>query len=106
MKPPGSYKLAGRPRPEFSMLDPLSVGLGRGQKIIESLRSEIVDGLAGPPQHLTIRRVFRTPREIYRVELEVPEMSYSRTTLLDRDSLEDLLASEEVRDLLVDRMSG
>jgi hypothetical protein len=106
MKPPGSYKLAGRTRPEFSYLDPLGAGLGRGQKIIESLRSEIMDGLEGPTQHLRIRRVFRTPREIYRVELEVPEMSYSRTTLLDRDSLEDLLASDEVRDLLVDQMNG
>jgi hypothetical protein len=102
MKPPGTYKLAGRTRPEFSYLDPLSLGLDRGQKIIDSLRSQIMEGLAGPQQFLRIRQVFRTPREIYRIELEVPEMSYLRTTLLDRDSLEDLLATDEVRDLLVD----
>lgn len=96
MSRPGSYKISRRAAPLPTVLDPL----GRGQRIVESLRSEILGGLEGAEPRLSIRQVFRTPREIFRVELEVPELSYQRTTLLDRDALEDLLESREVRDLL------
>jgi hypothetical protein len=42
--------------------------------------------------------VFKTPREIYRLELELPEFGYQRTTLLDREALEELLEADDVRE--------
>ena len=66
----------------------------RAQRILDSLRSEIVEGGG----QLRIRQVFETPREIYRVELELPDMGYLRTTLLDRDALESLLEGAGVQE--------
>ena len=67
----------------------------RTQRILDSLRTEILETTS--PQHLRIRRILQSPRELYRLELEVPQMGYQRTTLLDRDALEDLLATDDVR---------
>jgi hypothetical protein len=67
----------------------------RVRRILDSLRSEIV-GAGGTPS-LRIRRIFQTPREIYRLELALPELGYQRTTLLDRDALEELLEADDVR---------
>jgi hypothetical protein len=67
----------------------------RARRILESIRNEIVEGGAG--QSLRIRQIFRSPREIYRLELELPQLGYQRTTLLDRDALEELLEADEVR---------
>lgn len=67
----------------------------RIERLLESLREEILAGGGG--LHLRIRQVFRTPREIYRVELELPDHSYQRTTFLERDALESLLAEDDVR---------
>ena len=67
----------------------------RVQRILESLRNEIVEGGGG--QSLRIRQVFRAPREIYRLEFELPELGYQRMTLLDRDALEELLEADDVR---------
>jgi hypothetical protein len=50
--------------------------------------------------NLRIRRVFRTPREIYRLEFNIPDREYQRTTLLDRDALEELLEVDEVRAII------
>jgi hypothetical protein len=68
------------------------------QRIVDSLRAQIAEGGAG--QSLRIRQVFQTPREIYRLELDLPELGYQRTTLLERDALEELLMAEEVRDMV------
>lgn len=76
-------------------LGPLLASDARSQRILESLRNEIVDGGGG--QNLRIRLVFREPREIFRLELELPSLGYQRTTLLDREALEQLLESDEVR---------
>jgi len=67
----------------------------RVRRILDSLRNEIV-GAGGAPS-LRIRQVFETPREIYRLELELPELGYQRTTLLDREALEELLEADDVR---------
>ena len=93
MKPPGSFKIANR----RSRLDGV-VGCGelRAQRIVDSLRVQIAEG--GPGQRLRIRQVFRQPREIYRLELDLPELGFQRTTLLDREALEELLAADEVRE--------
>ena len=92
MKSRGAYKIASRHRAFEDYLDATQRSERRVQRIIESLRSEIVGG-----SQLRIRRVFQNPREIYRLELELPELGYQRTTLLDRDALEELLAADDVR---------
>ncbi len=95
MKPHGTFKIANRSSAFDAYLDPLTRSDMRARRILESIRNEIVEGGAG--QSLRIRQVFRSPREIYRLELELPELGYQRTTLLDRDALEELLEADEVR---------
>ncbi len=95
MKPPGSYKLARRCRRAPSLLDQIAPGEGRAQRIVDSLREQISEGGTA---NLRIRRIFETPREIFRVEIDLPDMKYQRTTLLDRDALEELLETDEVRE--------
>jgi len=96
MRPPGAFKIR-RGRPFGSLIDPTGRD-DRGQRIIDSLRAQILE--AGPARTLRIRRVLQRPREIFRLELELPDLGYQRTTLLDRDALEDLLATDDVRTLV------
>jgi len=96
MRPPGSYKIASRQRSYEDFAEPELRSERRARKLIDSLRTQIVEGEHG----LRIRRVFTTPREVFRLELELPELGYQRTTLLDRDTLEELLAIDEVRAVL------
>jgi hypothetical protein len=97
MKPSGTYKLTYRRRSVAeAAFDPIAIGLGRCQRIVDSLRFQILHG--GPEQSLRIRQIFSGPREIYRVEISEPELRCSRTTLLDRDALEDLLETDGVRE--------
>jgi hypothetical protein len=98
MKPRGTYKIAKRGPALDTLLDPILRSEMRSQRILRSLRDEIVGGGGG--QTLRIRQVFSTPREIYRLELELPELGYQRTTLLDRDALEELLEADEVREIV------
>ncbi len=98
MRPRSSYKLAGRRPSSDDCLDPIARSELRTQRVVDSLRLEILE--AGADQRVRIRRIFAGPREIFRLELELPELSYQRTTLLDRDALEELLETDEVRDLL------
>ncbi len=105
MKPQGSYKISSRSRelrPSTDEgLDGMPHALARSelrtQRILASLRDEIVEGGG---ENLRIRQVFQTPREIYRLELELPEIGYQRTILLDREALEELMETEEVRAVL------
>jgi hypothetical protein len=76
-------------------LRPFLASDARSERIVESLRNEIVE--TGGGQNLRIRLVFREPREIFRLELELPSLGYQRTTLLDRETLEHLLDADEVR---------
>jgi hypothetical protein len=113
MKPTGSYKLSHRPRaphwlravgpvisrdPIDGFLERVARSESRVRRILDSLRSEILEGGGG--SNLRIRRVFQTPREIFRLELTLPELGYQRTTFLDRDALEELLAADEVREVV------
>ena len=50
--------------------------------------------------------LFSSPREVFRLEIEVPELGYQRTTLLDRDALDELLATDDVRALVHERLRG
>jgi hypothetical protein len=67
----------------------------RMQRIVDSLRDEILDSAEGST--LRIRRIFSTPREIFRVEIERPDLGYQRTTILGREALEALLEVDDVR---------
>ena len=96
MKPRGAYKIANsRNRVFDAYIDPFTRADRRVQRILDSLRSEILEG--GGDSNLRIRQVFQAPREIFRLELELPELGYQRTTLLDRDALEELLEADDVR---------
>ncbi len=81
-------------------MDPLSLSGDRSNRIVNSLRSQILE--MDVDQSLRIRQIFENPREIYRVEIDRPEQGYLRTTLLDRDALEDLLATDDVRERVLD----
>jgi hypothetical protein len=108
MRPPGSFKIARRHRlgcktrranPAVAPCQHLPLSDDdRSQRVLESLRNEIVEG--GGAGNLRVRCVFRSPREIYRLEFEIPERDYQRTTLLDRDALEELLETDEVRAII------
>jgi hypothetical protein len=93
MKVRGAYKISNRGRSVGAYPDPLRSEI-RSQRILQSLRNEIV---GGGGSSLRIRQVFESPREIFRLELELPEYCYQRTTLLDRDALEELLEADGVR---------
>ena len=102
MQPPGAFKIQSRRRNVVASgyLDPLGHGISRSQRIVDSLRDQILDG----GQNLRIRRVFDEPRAVYRIELDLPGMKYQRITLLDGDALEELLEIEEVRSRVADAL--
>lgn len=103
MRPPGTFKLLGSARRRsFDAMDPLALCDDRCDRIVDSLRTQILEGEAD--QSLRIRQVFDAPKAIYRIEIECPDRSYQRTTLLDRDALEDLLATDEIRDRVLDQL--
>jgi hypothetical protein len=102
MRPRGTFKIRRR-RELDPVFDPAGTH-GRTQRILDSLRTEILE--AGGGRRVRIRRVLQTPREIYRLELEVPDLGYQRITLLDRDALEDLLATDDVRSLVRESVLG
>lgn len=94
MKQHGSYKISNRGRGVPSFPNPLARSELRTQRILESLRQEIIEGGV---EHVRVRQVFRQPREIFRLELELPELGYQRTILLEREALEELLEVDEIR---------
>lgn len=112
MKPHGTYKLRHGSGPRtFPLTAPhdltsrAAAGLeyvqqadARTQRLLDSLREEILE--AGESCDLRIRRVFVEPREIFRLELARPEFGYQRTTLLERDALEELLEYDGVRAII------
>ena len=83
-------------------MDPLALCDDRSDRIVNSLRIQILEG--DPEQSLRIRQIFDNPREIYRVEIQRPDQAYQRTTLLDRDALEDLLATDDIRARVIDQI--
>ena len=101
MQPPGTFKIQSRRRSiEEDYLDPLRYRNTRAHRIVDSLREQILEG----GENLRIRRVFEEPHAIYRIELDVPILKYQRTTLLDGDTLEELLEIEEVRSRIAEAL--
>jgi hypothetical protein len=111
MKPCGTYKIRYQRSTDpvisagaiaLSLADPIEHALQRvaraerrTQRIVDSICDEIRGG--GDRSTLRIRRVFAAPREIFRIELDRPDLGYQRTTLLGREALEALLESDGVR---------
>ena len=106
MRPHGTFKLLGRARRKdrggVDAMDPMALCAGRGDRIVDSLRMQILEG--AEDQSLRIRQIFQDPKEIYRVEIDCPDQNYQRTTLLDRDALEDLLATDDVRERVLNQI--
>jgi len=111
MKPYGTYKIRYQrtAEPGFrartiprSIADPIELAIHRvaraehkTRRVVDSISGELRDG--GERSSLRIRRVFAAPREIFRVELDRPDLRYQRTTLLGREALEALLESDGVQ---------
>lgn len=83
-------------------MDPVALGSDRSDRIVDSLRLQILD--SEEEYSLRIRQIFHDPEEIFRVEIDCPDLGYQRTTLLDRDALEDLLATDDVRERVIDQL--
>ena len=92
----GSYRIASRNRAWEAAQDPALRSARRLERLLGSLCVEIQDAATT----VRARRVFESPREIFRLEIESPGLGYQRTTLLDRDALEELLAIDAVRSRL------
>jgi hypothetical protein len=108
MKPTGTYKIRHQregsvgarlisplPDPIERALYGVAQAERRTQRIVDSISDEIREG--GERSTLRIRRVFVAPREIFRVEIQRPDLGYQRTTLLGRDALEALLECDGVQ---------
>ena len=85
-RPPGAFKIANRRRSFEVYADPWSVSDARVRRILQSIQTDIDEGGV-----VRVRQILKNPRELYRLELERPDMSYERTTILDADALEELL---------------
>ena len=95
MKRHGTYKISNRPRALECLTPPQANSERRVQRILESLRREILGGEA--PKTLQVRKIASEPRAIYRIEIDLPELDYQRVTLIEGDILEELLADDDVR---------
>jgi len=93
MPQPGSFKVASRHRSFETSLDPAVQGKLRVKRTVESLREEIRDEATT----VRARRIFERPRELFRLEIQNPDMGYQRTTLLDRETLDALCSEDAVR---------
>jgi hypothetical protein len=96
MKVPGSYKIGSRGRSYERTLHPALRSARRAQRILDSLRLELAG--EGCCEHVRVRRILSEPVEVFRLELERPDLAYQRVTLLDRDCLEELLETDGVRE--------
>ena len=92
----GSYKIASRSGAFDGYLDPAVRCARRVERILDSLRAQITAEDAR--KTVRVRRILSEPQEVFRLEIEIPEQGYQRTTLLDRESLEELLEFDEVRE--------
>ncbi len=94
---PGSYRILMRSR--RSVEDQLSPELAAMRRV-ERMLASLLDEFRCASTVVRARCIFREPREIFRLEITNPERGYQRTTLLDRDVLDELLEHPDVRDRL------
>ena len=91
---PGRFRLGTQPR-VVADADPWAGADRRVRAILESIQKDLFDG-----GKARVRQIVSSPRELYRVEVEREDMSYQRTTILDRDALEALI--DETPEALVE----
>jgi hypothetical protein len=82
-KPPGNFRWIRGVR-TFE-IDPERLRLQRIRNIIQSIRRDLDEG-----GRAYVRQIMKGP-ELFRIELERPDWSYNRTTILDRETLRSLL---------------
>lgn len=83
---PGSFRLAYQTRAMEILANPLAFSRRRVGRILASIQHDIDEGGTA-----SVRQILKGPRELYRLEVERPDMSYLRTTILDRDTLDTLI---------------
>ena len=82
-KPPGNFRWIRGIR-TFE-IDPERLRVQRIRSIIKSIQRDLDEG-----GRAYIRQIMKGP-ELFRIELERPDWSYNRTTILDRETLRSLL---------------
>jgi len=89
---PGSFRHASHERTFELYVDPIGRSERRVGRILASIQQDIAEGCTA-----LVRQILCQPRELYRLELERPDLAYQRITILDRDTLTTLLeqTSEE-----------
>jgi hypothetical protein len=70
----------------LSFLTPDARRARRVRRILDSILQDLDQGGTA-----SVRQILRGPVELYRLELELPELAYQRTTILDRKTLTTLL---------------
>ena len=90
---PGSFRRLRGVRAFDLDLDEIEKRERRIGRILSSIQRDLDEG-----GHAYVRQILRGPLELYRIELERPEMSYLRTTIVDRATLETLLEEDSRRD--------
>ena len=83
---PGSFKIANQRRPFGVHANPWDIGERRIARILVSIQADLSEGGT-----CRVRQILKNPRELYRLEIERPDMAYERVTILDTDALETLL---------------
>jgi hypothetical protein len=82
---PGNYRFANALR-AFDAADPRASAERRVRRILASIQKDVDEGGTA-----RVRQILRSPQELYRIEVERPDMSYLRTTVLGREALTALL---------------
>jgi hypothetical protein len=83
----GSFRIGNQRRAyEDVYTDPHVQRARRIHGILASIRDDLDQGGTA-----YVRQILSTPVELYRLELELPDLAYQRTTILDRDTLTVLL---------------
>ncbi len=83
---PGSFKLSNQRGALDLHANPWDIGERRIARILVSIQSDLSEGGT-----CRVRQILTNPRELYRLEIERPDMAYERVTILDSDALEQLL---------------
>ncbi len=83
---PGSYRIGFQRRTFGVYVDPTTRRARRIRNILSSIQQDLDQGGTA-----SVRQILRGPVELYRLELELPELAYQRTTILDRETLTTLL---------------
>ncbi len=92
----GSFRIGSQRRSLELLLDPSRQRALRIERILSSIQRDLDSGGTA-----SVCQIMRGPRELYRLELELPDMAYQRVTILDRDALTELLeqtGEQAVRD--------